>query len=151
MTDVGSKRRFESDEEFSMMVRSLSALAFVPPNQVGNVFNQLSEAFPGEDDKDFDQITELLLYFEATYIRNRGRLGQVRPARYPAVIWNHTHQALDCLPKTTNYVEGFHNALMSMFLCKHPTVWVLFKGLRRDIGVARYILQQSHVRIKIST
>ena len=141
VSDVGLKRRFESDEEFSMMVRSLSALAFVPPNQVGNVFNQLSEAFPGEDDQDFDQITELLLYFETTYIRNRGRLGQVRPARYPAVVWNHTHQALDCLPKTTNCVEGFHNALMSMFLCKHPTVWVLFKGLRRDVAVARYILQ----------
>ena len=118
----------------------------MPPNQVGNVFNQLSEAFPGEDDQDFDQITELLLYFETTYIRNRGRLGQVRPARYPAVVWNHTHQALDCLPKTTNCVEGFHNALMSMFLRKHPTVWVLFKGLRRDIGVARYILQQPRVQ-----
>ena len=24
---------------------------------------------------------------------------------------------------TTNCVEGFHNALNSMFLCKHPTVW----------------------------
>ena len=105
-----------------MMVRSLSALAFVPPNQAGNVFNQLSDAFPGEDDKGFDQITELLLYYE-----NRGRLGQVRSARYPAVIWN---QALDCLPKNTNCVEGFHNALISMFLCKHPTVWVLFVNIR---------------------
>ena len=47
-----------------MMVRSLSALALVPPNQVGNIFNKLSHAFPREDDQDFDQITELLLYFE---------------------------------------------------------------------------------------
>ena len=78
------------------MVRSLSALAFVPPNQVGNVFNQLSDTFPGEDDKD--------------YIRNRGCLGKVRPMRYPAVTWNHTHQALYCLPKTTNCV-GFHNTM----------------------------------------
>ena len=94
----GLKHRFENDKEFPMMVRSLSALAFVPPNQVGNVFNQLSDAFPGEDDKD--------------YIRNRGCLCKVRPTRYPAVTSNHTHQALYCLPKTTNCVEGFHNTLM---------------------------------------
>ena len=43
---MGLKRRSENDEEFSLIVRSLSALAFVPPNQVGNVFNQLSDAFP---------------------------------------------------------------------------------------------------------
>ena len=74
---VGLKHRFENDKEFTMMVRSLSALAFLPPNQVGNVFNQLSDAFPGENDQD--------------YIRKRGHLGQVRPTRYSAVTWNHTH------------------------------------------------------------
>ena len=52
---------------------------------------------------------------------------------------------MECLPKTTNCVEGFHNALNSMFLCDHPTVWVLFNGLRRDMAIHRLTLQKSLV------
>ena len=33
-----------------------------------------------------------------------------------------------------------------MFLCHHPTVWVLFNGLRRDIAIHRHTLQQAMVQ-----
>ena len=46
--------------------------------------------------------------------------GSSYPARYPAVTWDHTHQALDCLPKSTNCVEGFHNELLHGLL-KHSS------------------------------
>ena len=47
------------------------------------------------------------------------------------------------VPRTTNAVEGYHNALNALFLAKHPTVWTLLRGLQRDIGVQRKVYADS--------
>ena len=141
MSDVGLRRRSENDEEFSMMVRSLPALASCHQIRLEMFPNQLSDAFPGEDVQDFDQITEFRLYSLISGTRPFG-LSQACAVHCSDM---EPHSSIIGL-FTTNCVEGFHNALMPMFLCKHPAVWVLFKALRRDIGVACYILQQSRVQ-----
>ena len=110
-----------------------------------NIFEILIDAFPQDNDIDIDAIRQLLFYFESTYVRNRVLADRIREPRFPPVKWNHFDHVVECLPKTTNCVEGFHNALNSMFLCKHPTVWVLFNGLRRDMAIHRLTPHKSLV------
>ena len=139
--EVGLKVRFETEEEFQMLVKSLPALSFIPVDELTERFEQLAEAFPDET-----ACNDLLAYFESTYVRGP-RIGrQNRNPRYPPSLWNHYDDALVCAPKTTNCTEGFHNSLRSMFLCAHPTVWTLFNGLKRDIAVHRLSVQNAEVQ-----
>ncbi len=40
-------------------------------------------------------------------------------------------------------VEGWHNALKSMFLPSHPSVWVFLRGINKDISIQRLIIIQA--------
>ena len=111
--ELGLKIRIQNDPKFSMLVKSLAALSVVPTDEVVNMFEILINAFPQNNDVDIDTIRQLLYYFRLTYIRNRELAGRIREPRFPPVKWNHFEHVVECLPKTTNCVEGFHNALNS--------------------------------------
>ena len=61
-------------------------------------------------------------------------------------LWNHFDSAQYELPKTTNATEGYHNALQSLFLCSHQTIWKLIRGLEKDMHVHRHTLAQASVQ-----
>ncbi len=59
------------------------------------------------------------------------------------VMWNHYDDAINKEAKTTNCVEGWHNALRSLFLSSHPSIWKVLRGLRKDIAVQRLSIIQA--------
>lgn len=141
VTELGLKVRYETVRDFQMLVKSLPSLAFVPVDELSEVYEQLAAAFPDEP-----TCNDLLTYFESTYIRGP-RIGrQNRNPRFSPALWNHFEDSIVCAPKTTNCVEGFHNSIRSMFLCAHPTVWTLFNGLKRDMAVHRLTMQNAEVQ-----
>jgi hypothetical protein len=56
--DLGQKVQFESNPDFNMAVKRLSAQSFVPENDVLERFLDLVDSFP-------DRVKELIAYFEA--------------------------------------------------------------------------------------
>ena len=82
--DLGLKVQFESNPDFNMAVKSLSALSFVPENDVLERFLDLVDLFP-----DLDRVEELIAYFEVTYVQGRDRGHGRGPSRYPPQVWNH--------------------------------------------------------------
>ena len=128
---VGLKPSYEADLNTKLLLKSLSALSFVPATDVRSVFNQLAATYPEED-----SYTEVLNYFYSTYIE--GAAG--RNPQLPIALWNHYDSVLAKSPKTTNCCEGFHNALNSLFHCSHPSIWFLCDGLQRDLACHRLTL-----------
>ena len=114
-----------------LLLKSLSALSFIPAHEVEHIFETLAVTFPHDD-----KFNQILTYFSSTYIR--GPLG--RPALFPINVWNHFVAAKEETPKTTNACEGFHNALNAIFNCSHPSIWSLFDGIEKDISFQRLIL-----------
>ena len=51
--------------------------------------------------------------------------------------WNVYSRILSELPITNNCVEGVHNALQSSFTNKHPNLWKLVEGLKREVSSAK--------------
>ena len=135
------KKKYETEKEFSTLVRCLPALAFVPECDVASIFNALSKKFP-----DTEPCKKLLEYFEKTYIHVKCRNNRKKAPLYPIKLWNHFDSAQNELPKTTNATEGYHNALQSLFLCSHPTIWKLIRGLEKDMHVHRHTLAQASVQ-----
>jgi hypothetical protein len=129
--EVGLKNLYENDDDVRDYVRCLSALAFVPPGDVLDVFEVLVATMP-----DTDHLDELTTFFEHTYLRGRRLPGgglHYRPALFPIELWNKHASATDGIARTTNSVEGWHNGLQSIFHCQHPTMWKFMSGVQRDM------------------
>jgi len=121
VNQVGMKTSYEIDDEIRGMVRCLQALAHVPVDSVEEAFELLADAMPQHD-----HIHELVSYFEHAFIRGRcqrGRGNNYGPALYPIDTWNQFEAAGEGIARTTNIVEGWHNALQALFMCSHPTLW----------------------------
>ncbi len=136
--EFGLKQRYEQDLDYQILVRSITALAFVPPAQVEELFDEICELFPEDEASD-----NLLSYFKSTYIQGPVIRRRQRAPSFPVPLWNHYEDALNMAPKTTNCVEGWHNALKAMFLSSHPSVWMFLRGIYKDISIQRLIIIQA--------
>ena len=101
--NLGMQVRYDQDQEFALHLKMICALAFFPPDDVINGFddlcNEIRNTFNGDAD-------DLLEYFEDTYI---GRFRRNAPRRAPLFaieLWNMFHRTDDELPRTNNSVEG---------------------------------------------
>ena len=123
VNELGMKRAYESDDGIRGGIRCLSALAHVPVDDVVDAFELLAEDMP-----EHEKMDELLSYFEHTYIRGRrlrGRGANYGAATFPIPLWNQFESAGDGIARTTNMVEGWHHGMQSLFMCSHPTLWLL--------------------------
>ena len=101
----------------------IPALAFVPPEQVEGVFQQLKEKLSGDE-----AYNELVKYFEDTYVGNSE--GE-KKAKFEINFWNVSARVKQGLPKTTNYVEAWHKRMSHAISCSHPTLGVLIDALKK--------------------
>ncbi|POG73192.1 hypothetical protein GLOIN_2v1454966, partial [Rhizophagus irregularis DAOM 181602=DAOM 197198] len=104
----GLATRYGNDEHFSLMLRHLFALAFLPSNEIPEAFiNTLKLEMPPEAD-------EVVKWFEENYvygkIRRHLRNGNtIRGAPlFPPELWS-VHDSIETgIPRTQNIVEAWH-------------------------------------------
>lgn len=143
VNSLGLKRKYETEVEFSLLVKSIPSLAFVPQDEVVERFEDLAGLFEDEP-----SVNDFLTYFKNNYIEAPVlRRNQTREPRFPIRLWNHFNDGLGCHQKTTNCAEGYHNGLKSLFLSPNPTVWTFLAGLQKDIAVHRLTAQNTEVQL----
>ena len=136
VNELGLKVDYESNDEVRGYVRCLSALAFVPPDDVEEAFELLAETMP----VNIEHLDELTSFFELTDVRGRpgrGRAAVYAAAKFPIPTWNQYAGGSEGIARTTNSVEGWHHGLQTLFLCSHPTVWTFLTGLQRDMQLQK--------------
>lgn len=141
VNEIGLKTDYETDDTIRGCVRCLPALSHVPAADVLAAFELLIETFPPHE-----RLTELVAYFELTYIRGRRRPGRgenYAPAVFPIQLWNQYDTAGQGIARTTNSVEGWHYGIQSLFMCQHPTLWIFLDGLMKDCQKQRTTYLQS--------
>lgn len=122
---LGFQTRYGSDEDFAVQVsscisagfdkggdsygtciqfqvRMLPALAFLPPAEVAEAFEDVMTRFPPE-------ALQIALYFEDTYIGRRRRNGLLS-ATFPTSIWSVHRSVVEGLPRTNNSAEAWHRS-----------------------------------------
>ena len=100
----------------------MPSLDFVSPDEVSGLFEELVEVFPEEEACD-----DLLSYYKRTYVQGDMIRRRQRPPMFP----------IDC-------TEGWHNALKALFLSAHPSMWTMFRGLRKDIAIQKLVIIQAN-------
>ena len=95
---------YENDSNFSLIMRMMAAVAFVPVADVPQAFYDVEAEI--RNNYNNNGIDVILDYFEDNYIgrQRRGRPRQV--PMFPMDIWNMHDRTQEELPRTNNYVEG---------------------------------------------
>ena len=126
--------RYVEEPEFGLCLRMLSALAFLPPQNVIPGFEELCDYVRANYQDDVDEHFE---YFEDTYI---GRYRRNAPRRQPLFaidMWNMYHRTDEELPRTNNSVEGWHRSFQRHVSACHPNFWRFLEMLKKEETVVR--------------
>ena len=139
LNNVGKKWAYENDEQFNILIKCINSLSYVPVGDVIENFHMLCEKF----DEDDDAVSQFLSYVETTYIHGqRRRNGTYKDPLFRIQLWDHFEDGLNCLEKTTNCVEGYHNALQNTFRCDHPSMPDFLSGIKKDINIHKFNLRK---------
>nr|XP_033788082.1 uncharacterized protein LOC117354520 isoform X1 [Geotrypetes seraphini] len=132
--DEGLTSNYRDDENVRLYAKMLLALSFVPPENVGDCFEEL-------DDKRPDELQPVYDYWEDHYIGRRRR-NYRSPPTFPISLWNMRSRVEDGLPRTNDSVEGWHHAFQSSVSCQHASPYKLIEHFQRAQDRAEHLHAQ---------
>lgn len=134
---TGHKVEYDTNPDFALRIRMLSALAFVPLELVETFFNKYCEEniLPAH-------AQDILYYFEDTWIGRPDRGNRRRPPRFPLRLWNCYETVLQGLPKTNNSIEGWHHGFQSQIAAQHPNIWKFISAIKREQSLNELRIEQ---------
>ena len=111
------KYKDEVDNSIREAARCMCALAFVPPQDVADIFDKFYDQVP----EDFLPIAD---YFEINYIRGKRAVGRRRAVvvRCHPSLWNQYNAVLQRTAHTNNASEGWHNKFQIVVGKSHPSM-----------------------------
>ena len=121
----GLTTSYRRDRDFSLKIKMLPSLAFVPEIDVKDCFNILMQDFP-------ENAISVANYFENNYTGRKLPNGSRRAPLYPIRLWNMFTRVGNNQARTNNYVEGWHNAFQTTVSVSHPTLSKLLTVLQRE-------------------
>ena len=117
---------------FRCLVRGFGALAFVPPDQVINGFNEIVSKYMHRDLDEVDTCLKFTTYFQKTYIGELDTIGRQKKPLYPIDEWNVYQRTKDNMPRTNNAVEGWHSGLTKLVAQSKPSLIKFYSKLQEE-------------------
>ena len=126
----GLRTEYGTNENLSLKIRQMAALAFLPPNEIKDAWLQLKQTIP-------DEATHVVNYFDENYVRGKVRRmlrGQeVRnPPLFPPALWSVYDRVEASVPRTQNKVEAWHRRLEVLLGSAHVGLFKLINELRKE-------------------
>ena len=115
---LGLQQRYQNEEEFAVILKQFRALAFVPVIDVIPCYEELVDSL---SDELIDDLSDFLNYFEKTWIGIEHH-GRRRRPLFSIELWNVRERVEQILPRTNNFVEGWHRGFDIRINTTHPTV-----------------------------
>nr|CAI5821208.1 unnamed protein product [Callosobruchus analis] len=133
----GLIKKYETEPEFALKMKFLSALAFVPTTDVVEAFEILCDENMLPEDAQ-----PILDYFEDTWIGRPQRRQHRRSPRFSHSMWNCFNTVVEGLPKTNNSIEGWHRAFEAQISADHPNIWKFVKAIQREQSLHELQIEQ---------
>ena len=129
--ELGLTTQYGTDEAFSLLIRHIPALAFLPYNDIPSAFDELRAIMPEEANR-------IMEWFEIYYIRGRirrtSRSGNVvRSAPlFPPSLWSVADNIEHTFPRTQNIVEAWHRRWEVLVGRAHVGVFKIIKDIQNE-------------------
>jgi hypothetical protein len=127
----GLSVQYGTDENFSLKIRHILALAFLPPDDIPAAFDQLKDDIPPE-------ANEIVEWFEEYYVHGRTRRtlrhgNAIRaPPLFPPDFWSVVDNIDYAFPRTLNFVEAWHRRWGALVGTAHSGVYKIIKELQKE-------------------
>jgi hypothetical protein len=127
----GLSVQYGTDENFSLKIRHIPALAFLPPDDIPAAFDQLKDHIPPE-------ANEIVEWFEEYYVHGRTRrtLRHGNTIRalplFPPDFWSVIDNIDYAFPRTQNFVEAWHRRWGALVGTAHLGVFKIIKELQKE-------------------
>ncbi|CAF4933851.1 unnamed protein product, partial [Rotaria sp. Silwood1] len=122
----GLSTKYDDDENFTLNVRKLLSLPFVPASEVIEAFELIADEFDDEADT-------LVEYYEKTWIGEKKKRGAGRKKpKFNNELWNVYERVINDLPRSNNSVEAWHSAFANRVSMAHPSVAKLADKIRQE-------------------
>lgn len=117
------ERRYGTDEKFSLAIRKLKALAFLPSADIPKYFEKISSV-----DSDFAKI---MVFFAQNYVVGKTNAkGVLRAPAFPPSFWSVHENIVLNLPRTQNKLESWHRRLGCLVGKSHTGLYNLIGNLK---------------------
>ncbi|CAB4425219.1 unnamed protein product [Rhizophagus irregularis] len=123
--------RYGDDEQFSLMLRHLFALAFLPSQEIPDAFDTLKLVMPQEA----NVVTQ---WFEENYVRGKirrhlrnGSTTQSAPL-FPPSLWSIYDSMETGVPRTQNVAEAWHHRWNTLVGQSHAGIYIIIKELQKE-------------------
>ncbi|KAK7479647.1 hypothetical protein BaRGS_00029113, partial [Batillaria attramentaria] len=133
------------EPENSLLIKTIQALAFVPPDDVIEAFQQLMDSLDADTE---ETLSDFLAYFESTWLGIVQR-GRRRRPKFDVAMWNVYNRVEDNLPRTNNSVEGWHRAFDQRMSVTHPTLGRLVSKLRKEQASTELMIEQHAMGVRM--
>ena len=127
----GLATRYGNDEQFSLMLRQLFALAFLPSDEIPEAFDTLKLEMPPETDA-------VIKWFEDNYVHGRayrhlrnGNIIRSAPL-FPPQLWSVYDSIEIGVPRTQNVAEAWHRRWDILVGQSHVGVYTIIKELQKE-------------------
>lgn len=132
-------QKYGNNEMFSISIRMLKSLSFVPPENVLEYYNELNDS---NNDKDFKKISA---WFKQNYIRSTRKSGA---PKYSPNFWCVSDGFHDNFPRTSNSIEAWHRRL-KIIVGKKCGVYEIIKELKKEYIEIQANIDKIHSGISI--
>ena len=144
----GLQQQYQDKEDASIRNAShmMCALAFVPPNDVPDLFDRLYNELPEE----FLSVADA---FELNYIRGRRAQGRRRAVKvkYAPAAWNQYNSVIQGYARTNNQSEGWHNRFQLLVGRNHPGIYAFIRELIKEQADIEYTLRDLSLGKKVKS
>ena len=123
--------RYGTDEDFSIKIRQIPALAFLSPLEIPEAFDNLKLQIP-------EEAADLVRWFEDNYVhgrvRKRLRNGNTTrwPPLFPPDLWSVFENEELGFPRTQNKVEAWHRRWQTLVGRAHVGVFSLIVEIQKE-------------------
>lgn len=139
----GCAKKYGTNEDFSIQIRMLKSLAFVPSDEIEFYYRELKKEF----DADAAKIGK---WFEKNYVTGEltKRRKQTLPM-YSPEFWSISDSHHENFPRTSNSVEAWHRRLKVVIGKPHIGVYLLISELSKELIVAKSRIEKMKAGIVV--
>ncbi|CAF3241470.1 unnamed protein product [Rotaria sp. Silwood2] len=140
--DAGLTKKYGTDQDFSLLIRHIPALAFLRPLEIPDAFDEVKALLPSDAEP-------IIQWFENNYVRGRikrtFRNGTVQrhDPLHPPEMWSVFDNTEFAFPRTQNKVEAWHRRWETLIARPHVGIFTMIKQIQKEQNEVEMEIEQS--------
>ncbi|XP_058799990.1 uncharacterized protein LOC131669250 [Phymastichus coffea] len=133
-----------NDNSIREAAHSMCALAYVPPDNVPEIFDLFQNEMP-------EEFIPIATYFEINYVRGIRAIGRRKAVRvrYAPALWNQYNSVLQGVARTNNASEGWHNRFQILVGRRHPSLYSFLTEIQKEQADVEYMSREISLGKKV--